>query len=1342
MNTFDLLIKARKGLIDEPGVAAFMGFTDLAFLANAKAGKFAERDVERRLLSSRRKAEDRVAAELLDGLSLPESASRLAVKSFKRKLKGATDRRPIIARAFAQQFMPGLDMGRLFADIERAFKQDGKVVLPASYEGTPEIEMIRFFYGPTKVAVEVKTDAVTIEANTFGIPEDTFEMKPVSKEDFINLVILLGGHYNAELNEGRLRRVRIRLEDDAVSMDGKLTRRTAVVSSVVKAQVLDPFQAAFLIALTASEMSREDLGFRNAITSTMGGLFRHRDWAMTDGLQEHKRASEFQSGIFSVGRDGLTVSKTVARIEAIQKVLAAMPDTIVKGQAEVFFRAEDLVKILGDGTAALASTDPTKFVKRLLQDWCEQLDLTLGMDEGHVMYRGIAGKGRLVKMVCAPTGAAIMGGALGSILVTQPYDDVVDSRAFSVNPSKEISGMSLHTTREEVSDALPAVGEELEPGLLKVPGMPRPVRIKKSKAGTVVDVMISDGGSGTWFWTIVTTRENSSAEFKGRGFMKGVGTYVEKPLLLPIGVEPTHANIIDSDVVISGDSDTLVYLMGDAAKILGKNNARFRVEMAVNTIMNDKSQFFGFCQSGESIIRNCVPEHLLREVNGKLFVEYDELADVEGAYEKLVETYNRLYSYSGWQARKIQPIEFDKLVKGYGVDMANATAFNDPRYGAGCAIRIPVSGATFLGHSDEIMLIAYDSGKFAVAYKQALLTVYGYIKVESIGIEDSVTVVPSMLETAYSAHMMGLEHTARMIAQGGEKYAQSYLRLAQLFTMQEAIDDQTGLRRHNVLEAGRWLALEATGKKVIRISDQGDCVDERFVKTLTELYTEEDLDKWDQDVVIAVATQGKPMFGFDAKLLRTYASGTEEAGVLVNVRDLLASAAQGLASQVTNYANILHAQMFNLVDSEGVRKRIHSGATCVGAKRCAVITDDPEAHRKVYIRKNGKVARRLCRLFGCTMEELEGKMVLGYRAPMFLIVPMTIVFSKQVGPNLIGVVGLVASVDQGDFDGDPYYLIPVTCKLAYNELLSFDAIGYAEKIHAFANAATKPEHFIEGNLFDSSKTSYAKATIRKMTDIHTDMVKSAIHQTISLGKDGNRAHLAVVSSVLTYGLECQRFTPAMANGMMWFVFEPQLAGYASKWQSAHDMLDAGSGNNDHRREFLAYATETLELSADMANAWFDAFLGHRFYTKVSKLLGYESVYAVNDEGNYEVDNVVPLNPTEAEKSAAVINLIAGAIKHLAQGKMTLLLKAVDMLEVVYVHMVKDAEGELKKVPVLNEDGAPIRNLLIDSIEALADMGNPAAERLLFYIDNVLPIARYLEEVKARAAEDDEANFED
>ena len=1199
------------------------------------------------------RAERDIATSMVEEMNLGDRVSR--------RLRGSDGQRPV----FVLQALQSVGFPAISAVIKGAsevLERDGHIVLTANATASFEEELLHLVFGRKAVLTEVMTDELQVPCN-WVMP--TVELAPVSAKQLFDLIALLGGKVSGDF--AMIREVMVRvLVDGGVSLNDKAARRSAFVfpgsNSVIMA---DPLQSAYLLICAAyaagsrSMVGGEDTsaalrkGFRAALFSTMGGMLQPVDYCHTDGGLQLKRSSEFQSGVFGFGVFGIEALKDTNRVRTIEIVMDTFENILVKGQGEVFYNAESFGVLEGDHIH-LASTDPGKLLKRIMMDLTQQCVLANGMDTSYATYRGAAGQGRMESCYWAPMLPSVFVGADGMLLRTDTPEEVIQSGKYALDLTHEFHDKCRGASAEEIKAALPAVGSPM-PDVLHVPGKPVPLKVPRAyRGGTVTQVTTHESGFGNVEFFISVDRKVNDAEVKARGSVKGMFGHAD---VLVTQEDLTFSTMFQHDVTIQAKGNPKVILGASGAKMMGKASNRSFVSTVANAL--------------------------------KTVLDYNEKTSFEGGYDHLITRFVEQCGKSQWITRTPTKAEFELLCEQYEVDMSKAVPFSEGLL-KGMAYKFVIKSDKYLlGHKDEMMFVKLEDGRVGIAIKTMVFEYEDIIKVESSPVVTNATKVPSMLETAYSPWAMGFEHTATMISKGGMLHAKAYKELLVSMVTKQAPEG------------------------AVVISDTTESTESD--KELMKLVIDKGIDELGKKDLFVVSSEGHT-FVVNKRLLRTFAYGTEDSGLTRNVLELLGYAVEGNHDRVREMTRVILAQLKAIEKSPKVRKKLHQGAMAVGGKRVCWLTSKDEDINTVWINPFGEQATQLAKQFKCDVSELEGKMVFGYRAPMFLLVPLRIRFSVLVGPNCIAVHALIASVDQGDYDGDQYFLIPVTCPRAEAEMSAFDVVAYARKVAKATCAKSKLEHWQETNVWDSSKTEFAKAARILFSNLKKQMVASVKHQTVTMPTDGNRAHLAITQACLTRGLKSQRFDPILANGAMWFVFEPQLAGYSAAWAKASEILSEESPYSEKKNAFIQHAVTRLDLSVPMAEAWWDMAEGHRFYTKIDRSLA---------SGNIDVNSPVfrtscRPNPTPVEENAQLFALLSGAVKHLSQGKFSDLLMSLEKAIVTF-NVVETRDGETVYTPILGPDGSHRTVQIRKVITALAKQGNPAAQRLEFFLTEILPL---------------------
>lgn len=1299
------------------------------------------------------------------------------------------------------------DMFRVFPnfgfglpEVDALLEAGKPAVLPIRWAESLELETLQYLYkGKVRVAIDTPEYH---EEPTFDIPENWLEMAPVTQDDVLYLVKLLGGRVAKSKKSFQLWGVRGHLWNGSYILDNRATVRKSLILTRNSSQMVTADQAMYLLlsaadaallrAIEQGHVKSKNMHAKTArgwIYLAMTSLMAFEGTYYADDMREIIEKGKFQALPFGVGPYGMELDRKLrlTKAELATKIFAAWSDVVAEPQGKFFidFEALGLKKVSdvamletlksrlseedyarfvealehGDALVAIPSMDDAKFLKRILLDKNACVE-AVNQWTSRMTVNGHVSVGVKTNTLVMPTLVNEIVGWKGAIPTMLTRKEACAKFAFA--GTKTIPGLCHKLTKDQVAavkEALPKPGTKLHEGdLLKFEGMPLPVKVTKKKAGTVVSAEIERDEFGDAHWVISLSDEEASGQLKGRSVFKGLVNYPGE-VYQAGGVSMETLRKSDLVVLCHDIAKMDLLVSEDGFKGAGKGNAQFRVRLAVDSLC----ELYG--DAWDAMIRTLVDEKLLSsvEIEGEpvTTVEYDALEDYMGAYDKLVAEFEDACGREVLVWRRLPKVDYHTLARLYDADVAGAEK-RMTWTGLPFTLTTTEIGEGFKGHNERLHFQSFtkreglpeddqaeEDDLFEESDRDTIYqigqTTYGFacvnlVKVEYAPVSKSLTRVGSMLEVGYSAQATGkCPLLAQSLEMGGRKGLDSITHFLSLATIQKAEEKfliGKGSTSQDILEKDDIQPILLTPEKVALI-DQFEDMKKFFLD-----YATRELEDWDEKLVFVAENIHGKTIGFDKDVLLAFAHGTDIDGALATVRTLLGYAAQGHVDGFNAMVNKLKGLLTEILKEEGVYKRnLHRGSRTICAKRTSVFARCNKDHRRLFVNPFGEAARMLAKAFGCKVRELEGKVVCGYRGPQFIFIGLVVTFDCRVGGDELGVTSRVAALDQGDFDGDLYYVIAIADEKVAAELMRFNSYLYAYRIHRRGVNGLMPWH--KGNLFDGSKNTWAKANLMLRSEIHKRGVKSIEHQTEYMPADSNRAHSLLVESTFGIGREWIGGDHLDAQALMMYVYEEQLAGYSPKWHTAATILNKpldykqGYDRDAKLAEFKGHAMSKLGLTSQLAEVWFSRYEAQQRYTRIESM---PKATTWDSLGRLVAINKVKPGMSKEERTWLAWNIIAGATKRLSQGRCCLskfssLLSNLDHLVVKSFQDVVNEEDQVVTVPfqitvqeldaagnLVNRTKTEVHSVT-NQIARLAKKGNLPATRLQYFIAEVLPLLR-------------------
>lgn len=1125
-----------------------------------------------------------------------------------------------------------------------------------------------------------------------------FKPATVTADDVANLAILSGADYPAE--EGFAIHGQMFSQDDAGQwvMNGRKAVRPIVVVTPEGPVKLNSQQAAMLallLGLSAVNPSEGETAqraqFRRVLDRSASKLFGSPEYGFIDGRRQELLDTSVQVMPLDFGADTLFADTSFAcwtqgllvreadKVTMDRQLRKLMPSLRVRAQSDRYAPAGEE---LGNEEVAVPSTDMAKAAKRTDMDACAQLEPVIP-SLSSVSYRGMRSTGTLIQVMLAPCGIPTIfgGGPGGSVALIHNFGDVVP-----VLDRKTFTGTSFGIRTEEdrlaFEESLPKVGEELG-AVLAVHGAPS-IRVHHSERGTVTKVTKPvDGEYRNIRWQVATQIVDRDGWVKLRG---GIKTMVTKTTVAKIrkGVL-LHSDIRNSSLALSGyDGEALLASM-DAFKGTGKGNARFRVEISVETI-----RFYLPEVEAEALLRQLLPETVFDSEGN---VEYRESWDTLGFYEPLVHEFEKRFAKTVWAARTLTQGLFQDLLEAYanraGVTNLEWTSFTE-RGIAGKAVIFEI-GEGITKEPELLAFYAYEDGVFAVAQKTTAFKTAMLVKAEYVGVRDMASKARLMLENAYAARAMGLPLLAADIEATGRDAARGVLTLIRLVR-----------------------GVPTKGNRVIEASKPSA----EDLETIQEIL-QSDLMEWPANVSIQTNVNGR-WLTLESALLSVI---SEENPQFKAIKGVLEAILRRDRVRFDNNVRVLASGLKSMIDldKKGLWKKLHAGAPALSVKRVPIFGGTDNIHEEIHVNPRGKAAQILARLFGVSkVRELGGRMVVVSRAPMFLPVPLRIVFSDLVGPYVVGLSDRVMSIDNGDADGDTCMVYPIKSKEVEDELQGFDAWMLAKRIHASTHICN-PFHWVDQNLLvDGKHNRWAKAKVVSVAEIAALDEGTIEAYRKQMPEDANRAHLALAIASMGLPVDWSEFTVEDANGLMFSVYEAELGGYDKNFAAAHGLFKT------HETEGLKAIAEKLDLQEKFSEVWLKAVKAKAAAARCAR--SGELRKTETGESKMVFKNITAPGLKQQDRFAGVYQTLALAMKLLAQGN----LKPALMLNLDRARIENwtwqyeeqaDGSSKRKLIPILSASGETESVDLAEGIIKLSEKKVPAAIRLHYWMKAVLPELR-------------------
>jgi hypothetical protein len=691
-----------------------------------------------------------------------------------------------------------------------------------------------------------------------------------------------------------------------------------------------------------------------------------------------------------------------------------------------------------EGKVYVISTDTAKGAKRMRMSACTQLEPASKV-ESSVVHRGVVGEGSIVEVLLAPDGLPMLfGGGPGGVI------DMTGGKfgeVMSVLDRKTYSGTSFAILSQEDRKAfeasLPKVGDPVGE-VLEIHGAASR-RIPRGERGIVTKVRVVSESRQyrNLRWMVTVEFVNRSGLVKVRGPLKAM---VTKAIVARLRSSTLlHRDVLSNQLAVAGWEGEHLLASMDAFKGTGKGNARFRVEIATETLRH-----FLPMEEAWELLKNLLPSKAL---DSKGRVIYREDWDYEGVYDALVAEFERRFQKRVKVAMCVDPTRFDLLIKAYA---KNKEIVWEPVREGGVTARTASFqiGIGITGQPTYLHFTVYENGRCSVMQETTAFRTAMLLKAEHVGVREVCTRAPMMLEVAYAAKALGMHKLAEYIEEGGRKRARGVIKINDLangvrYTRYLQVKMATETLRHFLsMEEARQLlknllpskALDSEGRVTYRpewdqegvydaLLSQGPKVRGVDVTNLSEEDAEllrnildGDLAEWPEELYV-YATDGKQHVTLAAELLEIIPYESPQFGA---IRGILESGINGDRLRLGNFVRVLKSGLLKMTapTSTGLYKKLHTGGNAVYCKRVPIFGDHAGIHQELHVNTHGKVASMLARDFGCKPSELEGKYVVRSRDPMFIPVVMRIVLDKNVGEYVVGISDYSCSADNGDADGD------------------------------------------------------------------------------------------------------------------------------------------------------------------------------------------------------------------------------------------------------------------------------------------------------------------------------------
>lgn len=1151
------------------------------------------------------------------------------------------------------------DMFTFFPDLQPG----DSVVFGKKERSRAEIPLLRAMGFPVKLD-ESNAWGETPLTLALGVASNNFLCQSVTAQDLGVMLYLLGAEGRA--GSYRLHGVRFVIDEEGVTVNSVNHVRGMVVSYGMDAVRLSVHASCYLAVMCALAMVHMVEGaniqtkFRRALLDRCVDFFtKETRNGVADGPCQASEEAKVGLVGLQVSLRGPIVPEKTEDVKTLYGRASAAIALLAHPQGKSFYDFNSLCETEAIGGvlhAYVASTDPAKYLKRLLLSSGRQVRLAAGFDKGSVSYKGRSDLGRLARLTVGPSLLPLFAGGPGALLALRGRDPFRDSLRLRLEfkLSGTCYGIKSEQDRAALEASLPRVGDHLEP-VLDLFGAAAAVQVDPRLIGgrvvKVTKVTVDDFGNAFWAFTVEVEEEGGEAKL--RGSVKGMLGYMSH--------NPGPETLRSRGLSISVELKGCVLVTADGTKAFGKGNAAFKVKMAVETIIDALGR-----EQANALFAEMLPNSFDEKTG---LVRFSEKLDYRGEYQRLiaymVENFSRVVTFQ----RAIPEHQWVKLKADY---------LPEAELGDGEAVwTAPKANA--LGHVDTVRFFR-NGDMFVVSQTTAVLEVVDIVKVESSAVSQAVSTGPSMLEVATWFAAIGLKQTARMLYRGNIGGVKSVL---------------GGLRD---LVFG-----DTPGDPEKPELDAWDPANAEAMSRLAET----PIPEWEPGTRVRLRTRWGTHFYASREALLG-AAETEAAHTLATTLAILAFYGAGETERAASLTNSLHASFCTIVDSPEFMKRLARGARAVSAKRVPIITRRRGSHRLVYLNPAGRPAEELLKQFRVdTVRDLEGKMVIGYRAPMPFGAPLTIVLADWVPMSVIGITDETSSFDEGDFDGDGYNLVAVTCPRALKELKGFDARAWKDRIYqaCIGDRKALAEHWVEQNRWSFKDWPVSALRPVEGPGGMVQLCEAALgHQVIEMPTDANRADIALALAAIP---GAGYVDPLLAAGLKMYVYETQLAGFSAAWSKAHTLKG---------EEFISYAVETLGLTPALASAWQEVSLAQ------------EAVQA------YEVQNAIaegrPISRRAGRDSEDgmtayrfAFTLVAVAAKKLSQGEQTI----EDGHKLL--PMLKRA-----KIKVVHADRVEIISVW-DRVTYLVKKGIPAAKLLDVSIHRVQPLVDELRKRKKKRDND-------
>jgi hypothetical protein len=901
-----------------------------------------------------------------------------------------------------------------------------------------------------------------------------------------------------------------------------------------KVTVIDGIQAGFLIIQLAKAMAWNMPGkhfntkFRNAVMKCAALTNATTDPAYLDPVSDMVLRNRVGRVNLQIGLAGPVLDKNQDPVELFQIASAAIPTLGgPQGEADILLSA---ICEQDEDSLYVRSKKIGKLYKRLMLSLQRQMNLVDGFDAAKMLYKGKELHGREFSLLYAPDLPAIFTGADGSLLATQPAEVIGNKSAFYVDKTFADVCYKIPSGGENaVKESLPQVGEILGEQI-KALGMVVPYEIDKRFVGaqvTSVEVSAVDE-YGHANWQITARRVERFGQIKGRNGSKAIWTYTR---VVP-GPDTLHTAGVAIGRSNGKDLSEIDGIVGAGGlKILGSGCADGRVSSACQTLP-------------EHLVRALVPAETLHE--GR--VNYNEKADFEGAYDKLVDALNST-NEQVW----VESCSFDEHTYSQ-----YRSLYTDLVY-TGQEEEISISLGTNMFGGENRIEFRHQAGVFSCKFTTNAIAVKEIIKVESTSVSQNCTYSSCMLEVATFAYSVGLKETARELVEGGDRAVEGVERTLKLLSYVPSSEHKVvwTFESSNALPANaaalRWLL-------------------------------DNPIPLWPDNVVVAMTTKNGNLFAVDKKVLEGFI-GTDARHVVRTVLSCIAFAAKGDYKESLSAATGLFAGLSSICGSTGFHKRVNRGSASVVAKRMPIIMPGGGGYHTVYVNRAGNWNAMVAKLFGVKDYQTRGRMGVLQRAPMFMGCPVRIEFCDWIPVDMIGVTPELASFLEGDFDGDADFFTPIKRAESERELERFNARKVKAQIHKMS--VRKNEHLLTTTAYERQEWARAsRVSVKEMMDICS---RSQEHQIRMMPTDGNRSDIGMYLAAMGCA------DPLMAAGFKLFVFESELGGYDPDWYEFHKFVQSGA-----EPEHLVAAGMSLGLTREMTEFWIHLIQAYAVGKKYSR----------------------------------------------------------------------------------------------------------------------------------------------